>query len=267
MSTHLNRRRGRRGLILAAAFSALLIVPGTALAHVGSATVSCTGADFQFSRFAPGANTVHYLVTVNSAPAAQGAFTLDQAGGTGGTLHVPLAVSGTATVEAYAWWGPQGTANGETRPYVSPPLASEQLTCATPPAAPPAAPAAPPAAPTPAARPAAPAQGVAGVTERAPARVAGLRVPSRCVENTARITVVGRFMREVTFAIKGRPHVTRSVAVGRRSVSALLTLRKRGPVRQAVTARVRFRNGARPVTLAGVATRCAQSAVQPPFTG
>lgn len=264
MSMDLIRRRSRRRLPLAAAFAALLIVPGAALAHVGAATVSCTAADFQFSRFAAGTNTVQYLVTIGSAPAAQGTFTLDQAGGTSGALHVPLAVTGTATVEAYAWWGPEGTVNGATRPYASPPLASEQLTCATPPSAPPVA---PPAAPAPVAAPAAPAQGVAGVTETAPARIADLRVPSRCVENTARVTVVGRFMRSVTFVIKGRPHVTRSVAAGRRSVSALLTLRKRGPVRQVVTARVRFRNGARPVTLAGVATRCARSAVQPPFTG
>jgi hypothetical protein len=267
MSMHVTPRR-RRSLGLAAGLLVLLALPGAAFAHVGAATVSCTGADFTFSRFAPGSNTVHYLVTVASTPAARGDFALDQAGGTAGALHVALGVTGTATVEAFAWWGPPGTANGESRPYASPPLASEHLTCAAPPSRPASpAPAPAPAAPAPVAAPAAPAQGVAGVTEAAPVRVAGLRVPSRCVENTARFTVVGRFMRTVTFAIKGRPQVTRTVPAGRRSVSALLTLRERGPARQAVTARVRFRNGARPVTLAGVATRCARSAVQPPFTG
>ena len=33
-----------------------LAIPAAASAHIGSATVSCTGADFQFISFAPGSD-------------------------------------------------------------------------------------------------------------------------------------------------------------------------------------------------------------------
>jgi hypothetical protein len=266
MSKHMTRSQRSRFLAVTLGVLALLALPSAALGHAGTATVSCTGADFRFTNFAAGVNTVHYTVTVDHTRVASGDFTLDQAGGSTGALHVPLAITGTATVEAFAWWGPAGVVNGETRPSNAPPMASETLTCAAPPASPAAPVPPPPAAPAPVPL-VPPAQGVAGVNEAAPAGVAAIKVPSRCVENTARVTVTGRFMRDVRFSITGRPTVTRAVPIGRRTVSALLTLRKRGPAHQRVTARVRFRNGARPVTLSRIATRCAQTAVKPPFTG
>jgi hypothetical protein len=54
---------------------------------------------------------------------------------------------------------------------------------------------------------------------------------------------------------------------GRRSMSVSLPVRTFGARRQAVQARVTFRNGARARTLTASATRCAQGAVAPQFTG
>src|SRR4051795_2077380 len=111
------KARGRTGVMLGsgalAALAALaLLLPAVASAHTGTATVSCTGADFSFKLFAPGSNTVHYDVTVDRTsaapratpahyggpaggpPAARGDFTLTGAGGRGGVLHVPLALTG-----------------------------------------------------------------------------------------------------------------------------------------------------------------------------
>src|ERR1700750_1071758 len=78
------RRAGaRRGLSLGsgvtAALAALvLLVPAAAEAHTGSATVSCAGADFAFTLFAPGANTVNYDVSVDGVAVAHGTTPLKQ---------------------------------------------------------------------------------------------------------------------------------------------------------------------------------------------
>jgi len=100
----------------AAGTLALLVLafPAAALAHTGSAIVSCTAADYHFSHFLAGANTVHYTVVADNVAVAHGDFTLNQAGGTAGALHVPLALSGTHTVSSYAWWGPAGTVKRQT---------------------------------------------------------------------------------------------------------------------------------------------------------
>jgi hypothetical protein len=247
-------------MIVAGIVLAGLILPASAFGHAGAAEVSCTGAQFTFTNFAAGSNTVHYLVTVNGAPVARGDYTLDQNGGRSGAVHIPMNLTGTPTVQAYAWWGPAGVVNGHTRPQASPPLASESLVCAPPaPVTPPAAPAAP--------APAAPPPTVGGGFTPSPIRSARLRVPGRCVAKAARVTVLGRAMRDVTFSIKGRRPVTRSVAPGRQIVTALVPLRRRGPARQTVRARVRFRNGAAPMTLTRLVARCAQATARPPFTG
>ena len=78
--------------------------------------MSCTGASLHFEQFAAGANTVHYRITVDGTTADQGAFTLNAEGGRTGDLQVPLSLDGTHTVEAFAWWGPDQVAGGDTRP-------------------------------------------------------------------------------------------------------------------------------------------------------
>jgi hypothetical protein len=74
-------------------------------------------------------------------------------------------------------------------------------------------------------------------------------------------------MRQVTFFVNG--HRVRRVNVrrGARFVVASVRLRRTGPARQRITARVTFRNGARSRTLTQRATRCARAVVRPQFTG
>jgi hypothetical protein len=280
------RKTGRRrGLASATgvtvALAALALLAPVAQAHTGAATVSCTGADFTFSRFQPGSNTVHYVVTVDNETAASGDYVLDENGGSSGSLHVPLTIgAGTHYVKANAWWGPAGVVGNESRSKYAPPLAKKKVYCETPPAppvtppsppatppAPPAAPPAPPAAPAPAAAaPPAPTGAVEGVQVQSPARgVAGVKVANSCALHSARVTVTGRSMRTVTLFVNGHRIRTINVAAGAR------VLRARVPIaqgrRQVVSARVTFRNGARARTLTNRAVRCAQVAVQPQFTG
>jgi len=128
-----------------------------------------------------------------------------------------------------------------------------------PPAAPPAAPPVPPPAPA--------ASNVAGQQERSPVRAtARVRAQTRCGARTARVTVSGRRMRRVRFSVNGRAVRTVNVALGVRSITALVPLRRSGPAAQAVTARVTFRNGAPARTLNTTVRRCGQAAV-PNFTG
>ena len=246
-----------------------LAFPAAALAHAGSATVSCTAADFHFSNFLPGANTVHYNVTVDNVAVAHGDFALDRSRGAG-NLHVPLTVYGSRTVSGYAWWGPAGTIGGHTGGSSTAPMAVQQLSCmAAPPTPAPApttgnvtpvaAPAAPAAAP-------APASAVQGETVTSPARIARLGARSVCSTKVVRVTVVGRQMRDIAFSINGRHVRTVTVHTGRRSVKASLPMRNRR-ASQVITARVRFRNGAKTKNLSARATRCAQAAVAPQFTG
>ena len=201
--------------------------------------------------------------------AAQGTYVLGQAGGTQGHLSVPLTIYDSHQVTAYAWWGPAGIADGHTRPAASPPLADAHVDCAAAPPAPipvpsPAAPA--PAAAVPAAATPTPQVVVAGervVSVPAPR----LRVQQTCAATHARVTVAAVQMRTVRFSVRGRPARTVTVAPGRRSATALVPLRMRGPAAQRVTTRITFRNGTRPRTLVAVARRCASAAVAPKFTG
>jgi hypothetical protein len=259
--------RGRIGAVLILMALALAL-PASAQAHGGSASVSCTGASFDFYNFLAGSNTVHYAVTVNGSVAAQGSFTLNQQNGAAGSLNVPLTIYGTATVVANAWWGPTGTVGGHTRLPSAGALAHGTVTCAAPPPAPPTpgASAAPPAAGSaPATTPAAqsPGSGVAGEQAVAPG-AAVLGVASRCSSRTVRVTVRGRAMRSVRVSVNGRVVRTVRVAAGRRSVVVSVPY-VRGA--QVVRATVRFRNGRRARTLSARARQCAQVAVQPQFTG
>jgi len=198
-----------------------LAFPGAALAHTGSATVSCTAADYHFSRFAPGRNTVHYKVTVDNAAVARGDFTLDQFRGSAGDLHVPLKAYGAHTISAYAWWGPNGTAIGETGGSPVVPMATGSVTCAQPP--PPApAPAPPPAAavtpPTPAPAPApapaalAPRSAVNGLVATSASARLGAR--TSCSSHTVRVTLTGRQIRDIAFTVNGRHVRTVTVRAG-----------------------------------------------------
>ena len=248
-----------------------LAFPAAALAHTGSATVSCTAADYHFSNFVAGAggNTVHYNVVADNVPVAHGDFALNQASGAAGDLHVPLALSGTHTVTAYAWWGPSGTVMNQTGGSYTVPMATQQLTCVAPPAAqlpvPPVAPV--PAVPAVTVAPApAPVGAVLGVTVSAPARVARLGARSVCSTRAVQVTVLGRRMRDIAFSINGRHIQTVAVRSGQRSVRASLPMRDRRAA-QVVAAHVRFRNGARTRVLTARASRCSQVTVAPQFTG
>ena len=258
-----------------------LAFPAGALAHVGSATVSCTAADFHFSRFLAGANTIHYKVTAESLLVAHGDFALNQSGGTAGYLHVPLTMYGPHTVKAYAWWGPAGTVMEQTGGSEIMPMAVQPLSCAQAPPAPvpapptgnvaPVTPATPVAAPpsaavAPAPAPSAPAGAVQGVTVSSPARIAHLGAQSVCSTHAVRVTVAGRQMRDIAFSINGRHVRTVTVRTGQRSVSASLPMRNRH-ASQVVTAHVRFRNSPKTRNLSARASRCAQVAVAPQFTG
>ena len=256
------------------ALAALVCIPSAALAHTGAATVSCTGAQYAFAQFGAGQNTVYYRITVDdTSVAAEGQFLLNEAGGTQGHLNVPFTIYGTHRVKAYSWWGPESTANGESRPANSPPLADKIVQCAAAPPSPvatpsPPAPVAPPvessstsgAAPTPTPTIAVGGQRVSSPTVR-------VAVQDKCGARHARVSVTGTQMRQVRFSVKGRPARTVNVAPGARRISVLVALRPRGAPVQKVTTRITFRNGARPRTLATAARRCSSGAVLPQFTG
>jgi hypothetical protein len=252
------------------ALLALACSPAAALAHTGAATISCTGAEFSFVKFQAGSNTVNYKVTVDGATAAEGTYLLDQAGGTQGHLSVPLTLHDGHQVTAYAWWGPAGIVDGHTRLASSPPLADEHLDCPAAPApiATPAPPAPVVATPIPTQAAAAPAPQIFVLGERVVSiPTPRLTVQQTCAATHARVTVAAVQMRTVRFSVKGRPARTVTVAPGRRSVSALVALRMRGPAAQKVTTHITFRNGTRPRTLVAVARRCSSAAVAPAFTG
>jgi len=231
----------------ALAMLAMLAFPAGALAHSGSATVSCTAADFDFYNFAAGSNTVHYAVKVDNVPVAGGDFALNQAGGTKGTLHLPLAVYGAHTVTAYAWWGPIGTVFGHTGGSATVPMAVGNVSCAAAPVN-------------------TPASGVLGEQVASPARIARLAASRSCTSRSVGVTVAGQAMRRITFRVNGRVVRTVNVRAGQRSVRASVPMTSRRAA-QVVTARVTFRNGARPRTLVARTARCAEAAVQPQFTG
>jgi hypothetical protein len=255
----------------ALAVLALAFLPTAALAHTGTATVSCTSADFSFAKFDAGSNTVNYQITVDGVTAAQGTYTLDAAGGTQGHLAVPLAVTDSHEVRAFAWWGPAGVQNGHTRPATSPPLADQVVHCPPAPAPPaPLTPAAPaPVAATPVAAapaPAAPATAVEADRARS-APSARLAVRGACTARNVRVTVSGSQIRQVSFSVEGHHAKTVQVATGVNRITTSLPLRRHGPAVQTVTSRVSFRNGARSRTLRATARRCSAVSVRPQFTG
>jgi hypothetical protein len=249
---------------VALALLSLVCLPSTAFGHIGSATVSCTGVSFTWVEFDAGSNTVNYRIDVDSTTAVQGTFVLNEAGGTTGHLTVPLTLYDTHRVQANSWWGPAGTATGETRPASAPPLADQVVHC---PAAPPA-PITTPIAPAPAASVAAPTPMVAVAGERVvSAPTVRVSAQQACAARHARVTVKGSSMRRVSFSVKGRRARTVTVAPGARRVSALVALRRGGPAVQKVTTRITFRNGAPARTLVAAARRCAPALVVPKFTG
>ncbi|MEA2382183.1 MAG: hypothetical protein QOH72_2154 [Solirubrobacteraceae bacterium] len=111
----------------------------------------------------------------------------------------------------------------------------------------------------------APASNVAGTQARS--ATARLRAQTRCGTSTFRVTISGRSIRRITLFVAGRRVKTITVPAGRRSVTVSVPVRRFGARRQSVQARVTFRNGAAPRTLTASATRCAQTAVSPQFTG
>src|SRR4051794_36652452 len=177
----------RLNTAVALALLALVCLPAAALAHVGSATVSCSGASFTWVDFDAGSNTVNYRIVVDSTTAVQGTFVLNEGGGTGGHLTVPLTLYGTHRVQANSWWGPAGTATGETRLESSPALADQMVKCQAAPPAPIATPIAP--APAAAAAPPAATPTLAVAGERVTsAPLARLAVQESCAAKSARVT-------------------------------------------------------------------------------
>jgi hypothetical protein len=259
----------------------LLALPGAAKANTGSASLSCNAASLKFAEFLAGSNTIHYQVKVDAAVAAAGVFKLDRKGGTDGVLDVPLDVSGTHQVSAYAWWEASATVGVVIGGNVTIPLVSQKLDCPAPPAsggpAPGGSPGPAPGSSTP--KPAAGGPTTARpVTTRkrkravkaerkaVPARIAHLIARTSCPEGTVRLTVRGRQLRDVAFSVNGRS--VRTVPVRPGSTSAKETLAIRDPrAAEVITARVRFRNGAAPRTLSARTSRCAKAPVQPQFTG
>jgi hypothetical protein len=250
----------RLNAAVALALLSLVCLPSTAFGHIGAATVSCTGVTFTWVDFDAGSNTVNYRIDVDSTTAVQGTFVLNEGGGTSGHLTVPLTLYDTHRVQANSWWGPAGTATGETRLPSSPPLADQVVHC---PAAPPA-----PIAPAPVPSVAAPTPMVAVAGERvSSAPTVRLSVQEACAARHARVTVKGSSMRRVSFSVKGRRARTVTVAPGARRITALVALRRHGPAVQKVTTRITFSNGAPARTLVAAARRCAPAVVVPKFAG
>lgn len=234
-----------------AVVAVLLALPAAAQAHTVTPSVDCSAATLVYES-TPG-TTLYYEIVVNGVSAVKDSFVVPSSP-TSGTLTVPYsAPTGPFTVSVNA-----NFSTGETG------TVTKSMTCTTPPApTPSAAPPAPPVAPPPAPPP---ASAVAGEQVTAPARIAKLGAQSACPTRVVQVTVTGRQMRDIAFSINGRHVRTVSVRAGQRSVKASLPMRNRR-ASQVVTARVRFRNGARARTLSTRASRCAQAAVQPTFTG
>jgi hypothetical protein len=247
-----------------AALAVVLALPAAAQAHTVTPSVDCSAATLVYESTA--GTTLNYEVVVNGASTVKDSFVVPSSRESG-TLTVPYtAPTGPFTVSVNATFS-----TGETG------TVTKSMTCSTPPApapatplppgAPPPAPAAPPpaaaVAPTP---PPAPVNQVAGEQVTAPRASARLGARSACPTRVVRVTVAGRQMRTIAFSINGRHVRTVTVRAGQRSVKVSLPMRNRRAT-QVVTARVRFRNGARPRTLSARASRCGQAAVRPPFTG
>jgi hypothetical protein len=243
-----------------AAVAVALALPAAAQAHTVTPNVDCSAVTLVYESTA--GTTLHYEIVVNGAAVVNDSFVIPSSP-VSGTLTVPYsAPTGAFTVSVNAEFS-----TGETG------TVTKSMTCTTPP--PPAVPS--PAAPSPAASPPPPpattvtpgpppASAVAGEQVSAPTRTARLAAQSVCRARVVRVRVVGRQMRDIAFAINGRHVRTITVRAGQRSVTASLPMRNRR-ASQLVTARVRFRNGARARTLSTRTSRCGQAAVQSTFTG
>jgi hypothetical protein len=236
-----------------AAVAVMLALPAAAQAHTVTPSVDCSAATLVYESTA--GTTLNYEIVVNGVSAVKDSFVVPSSP-ISGTLTVPYPVpTGPFTVSVNA-----NFSTGETG------TVTKSMTCTTPPAPTPSA-APPPAPPVAAvAPPPPPASAVAGQQVTAPARIATLGAHSACSTRVVQVTVTGRQMRDIAFSINGRHVRTVTVRAGQRSVRASLPMRNRR-ASQVVTARVRFRNGARPRTLSARASRCGQAAVQPEFTG
>jgi len=264
-----SRRIARRSIVAGLFALAVLVFPASALAHTSTATVSCTGADFSWVKFRPQSatktNKVHWRLTVDGAAFQEGTFVLNAPDGGSGSMHVPYTLAGTHAVAAFSWWLSSETVDGSQRPEGSPALASQTVVCPTPPPTTPTTttttpPAAPPAAPV-----TTPASGVLGTQTRSAA--ARLSVPRSCASRVVRVRVSGRLIRRVTLSVNGRRVRTVNLRSTQRSVTVSVPLSRAGASRQTVRARFTFRNGTASRTLSARATRCAQAAVRPQFTG
>ena len=263
MAMLLRKVRGRRGKSVASvaviAVAALAVTAASASAHrVTSAVPDCSSIHLTYE--STQGTTFSGTVFIDNGPVAA---TWSHVAGvdipTSGTLDVPYThPSGAFSVYA-RWQFSTGEMSG---------LNSVSMTCSPSTPAPPAAPASPAPAPAAAVAPAgtAPSSGVAGIETRSPARgVAGVAVAKVCASHTAQITVTGRQMRSVALFVNGKHVRTIRVAAGTTKVRASVPI-VAGRA-QKVSARVSFRNGARPRTLVHRAVRCAAAAVQPQFTG
>jgi hypothetical protein len=259
------RVRGRRGKSIGAvaviALAALSISAAPAFAHrVTSAIPDCTSVHLVYES-TQGTQFSGTVYVDNGTVAATWSHVAGVDIPTSGTLDVPYTHPAGA-FSVYARWAfSTGESSGLNR---------MPMTCSPASPSPPTSPAPAPssATVTPTATPVAapaPASAVAGVQARQAARAAVVAVAKSCASHTAQVTVRGRAMRDVALFVNGRHVRTISVAAGTTTVRAAVPI-VRGRA-QKVSARVRFRNGARPRTLVHSAVRCAAGAVQPQFTG
>jgi|1186.fasta_scaffold52350_1 hypothetical protein len=107
---------------------------------------------------------------------------------------------------------------------------------------------------------------VAGVVQRAPARVNSLAAKTSCATRTVGVTVRGRGMRDITLFVNGRRVKTVHVLSSSRTVRTRVPIARGGGV-SVITARVRFRDGTPARRLTTRAKRCAAAQVKPSFTG
>ena len=229
---------------MVAALAVLLVLPAAAHAHTVTPDVGCSAAALVYESL-PG-TTLSYEIVVNGATVVTGSLTVP--------VNAKFSTGETGTVtKSLTCSAPPPPAP----PPAAPPAAAPPPETAAPPA---------PAAAAPPAPPPAPVNTVAGEQVTSPGRVARLGAHTACASRVVRITVAGRQMRDIAFSINGRHVRTVTVRAGQRSVKTSLPMRNRRAA-QVVTARVRFRNGARPRTLSARASRCAQGAVKPTFTG
>jgi hypothetical protein len=98
-------------------------------------------------------------------------------------------------------------------------------------------------------------------------RAAAATAQRSCATRSARVTITGRSIRQVTFLVNGRRARIVTVRAGARRLTVSVRLSRSGAARQRIRARVTFRNGAAARTLNTTARRCAQAAVRPQFTG